>query len=510
MPAQSDTAPKGETGFRNALVLIAAFLALRLLVSWVFPAVIDEAYAIAVSRDWSLSYFDHPPVAFTLARLMAWLTGTESIFVARLPFVIAGAVSAWLVWDITRLAYGGSAAFWALAWYSVAPFFFISAGHFVVPDGPLNLALLATFRLVLPDLLAPDAKLRTGRWLAAGLCFALALASKYQAALFGFSALAFLIASPAHRRLLASPVLWASLAIAMLGLVPTLVWNASHDWISITFQTGRASVGSGTLHPVSFLMIAGSQMAYLLPGTWLVILIASLGGIVWPERTADRLVAWFAIVPPIVFFVIALVSRGSLAHWAMSGFLFGFPLAGRWTANNIDRFRGGILLMFRAACALVPALALIVALQGRYSVAGRIIPDLPADWEFGWELQDWTALPEAWPELGAPSAVIVRNWASGAKAGYALGPAVDVIALSDPRHFRYLETGVPTTAIAVLPSRAGAGDDESKIRSYVKSLKDAGYRPTGTTTVIRQMAGNRTQFKLLAIPVEKREPDDVF
>ena len=502
MPAQSDTDSNGETGVRNPLVLIAAFLALRLLVSWIFPATIDEAYAIAISRDWSLSYFDHPPVAFTLARLMAWLTGTESIFVARLPFVFAGAVSGWLIWDITRLAYGRNAAFWALAWYSVAPFFFISAGHFVVPDGPLNLALLATLRLVLPDLLAPDAKLRTSRWLAAGLCFALALASKYQAALFGFSALVFLIASPAHRRLLASPVLWATLAIAMLGLVPTLVWNASHDWISITFQTGRASVGSGILHPVNFLTVVGTQIVYLLPGTWLVILIASCGGLVRPERTADRLFAWFAIVPPVLFFVIAILSRGSLPHWAMSGFMFGFPLAGRWTANNIDRFRGWIMFTFRAACVLVPAIALIVGLQGRFSLAGRIFPGLSPAWEIGWELQDWTALAEAWPDLGAPPAVIVKNWTSGAKAGHALGPSVDVVPLSDPRHFQYLETGAPNTAIAVLPS--GVGDDERRIRGYVRSLEDAGYRPTGDPTVIRQTAGSRTQFELLAIPVERR------
>jgi len=502
MPAQSDIDSSGETGVRNALLLIAGFLALRLLISWVFPATNDEAYAITVSRDWSLSYFDHPPVAFTLARLMAWLTGTESVAVIRLPFIFAGAVSGWLIWDITRLAYGRSAAFWALAWYSVAPFFFISAGHFVVPDGPLNLALLATLRLVLPDLLAPNAKLRTSRWLSAGLFFALALASKYQAALFGLSALIFLIASPAHRRLLASPTLWATLAIAMLGLVPTLVWNASHDWISITFQAGRASADSGILHPVNFLSVLGGQIIYLLPGTWLVILTASLGGLIRPERTADRLFAWFAIVPPALFLAIALLSRDSLAHWAMSGFIFGFPLAGRWTANNVDRFRGLILFTFRAACALVPAVALIVALQSRYSLAGRVIPGLAQDWEIGRELQDWTALAEAWPALGAPSAVIVKSWTFGAKAGHALGPTIDVIPLSDPRHFQYLETGAHETAIAVLPARAG--DDESMLRDYVRLLENAGYRPTGDPTVISQMAGSRPQFELLVIPVEKQ------
>jgi 4-amino-4-deoxy-L-arabinose transferase-like glycosyltransferase len=490
-----------KDGTRDALLLIAVFLVLRLAVSWFMPATIDEAYAIAVSRAWSLSYYDHPPISFTLARLTAWVAGTENVFVIRLPFILAGTASAWLLHDITRLAYGDRAAFWALAWFSVAPFFFVSGNLFVVPDGPLDLFLLATLRLVLPDLLAPDRPPRTGRWLAAGLSFALALASKYQAVLFGLSALAFLLSSPPHRRLLRSPALWATLAVAFLGLVPTLVWNASHGWVSFGFQAGRAGTGSALLQPVNFLITIIGQMAYILPGTWIVIAVMAVKGVTRPRTPADRLFAWLAILSPVIFLVIALVSRKSLPHWAMSGFLFGFPLAGQWVTGTIDRYRRASLTTWRIVSVAVPAIALAVGLQAGTGIFTRPFFAAAPRWDINWQIQDWSSLRDAWPDMGAPGAVVVRNWTVGAKAGHALGPAVAVAPIFDPRHFRYLETDNPKNAVAVQPARPG--ETAATEAELVNDLNAGGYRITGKPRILRQQNGGFLRFEIIAIPVER-------
>ncbi|WP_193176720.1 glycosyltransferase family 39 protein [Oricola nitratireducens] len=491
-----------KDGTQDAILLIAVFLALRLVVSWFMPATIDESYAIVISRAWSLSYYDHPPLAFTLARLMAWMAGTENAFAIRLPFILAGTASAWLLYDITRLAYGERAAFWALAWFSVAPFFFISGNLFVVPDGPLDLFLLATLRVVLPDLLAPGHPLRTGRWLAAGLCFALALASKYQAVLFGLSALAFLLSSPPHRRLLRSPVLWTTLAVAFIGLVPTLVWNAGHDWVSFGFQAGRAGTGHGSLQPVNFLITVIGQMVYVLPGTWIVIAIMAVRGVMRPRAPADRLFAWFALVPPVIFLAIALVSRKSLPHWAMSGFLFGFPLAGQWVAGASDRYRRVNLTIWRIVSVAVPAIALAVGLHADTGMITRPFYAAAPRWDINWQIQDWSSLRDAWPDLGAPDAVVVRTWTVGAKAGHALGPAVTVVPIFDPRHFRYLETGNPQKAVAVQPAKPGEIDEARAL--LVNDLNAGGYRITGKPRILRQQNGNFLRFEIIAIPVERK------
>ena len=65
---------------RCAWLVIIGFCVVRLIIAAILPAMIDEAYGIAVSRSWSLSYFDHPPICFSLARIMAWLVGSENIY----------------------------------------------------------------------------------------------------------------------------------------------------------------------------------------------------------------------------------------------------------------------------------------------------------------------------------------------------------------------------------------------------------------------------------------------
>jgi len=481
--------------------IVGGFLLLRLALAWIWPATIDEAYAICVSRGMALSYFDHPPIGFTLAGLMARLTGSEAVAVVRLPFVLAGAASGWLIYDITRLAYGPSAGFWALAWYSVAPFFLISAGHFVVPDGPLDLALLATLRLVLPDLLDPAGPPRAGRWLAAGACFAGALAAKYQASLFGVSALAFLLASPAHRRLLHSPVIWGSLAVGVVGLVPTLVWNASHGWISLGFQAARAGTETMALQPVNFLLTAAGQMAYVLPGTWLVALVAAARGIVRPRSVADRVFGWFTIVPPAVFLAIAMVSEDSLPHWAMGGFLCGFPLVGEWTARAVDRRPRLLWTTWWVTVAVIASVALGAGLQARTAWLTRPFFTQAPAYDLDWQMQDWSALAAAWPRFGAPRQVVTRNWVTGAKAGHALGPGVAVVPLVDPRHFQFLDAGPSEVAIAVEPAEPGGR--EAVLGSFPALLQAHGYEPVGEPVIIRQETGGHLRFDVVAIPVRR-------
>ena len=81
---------------------------------------------------------------------MADIFGCECQFVVRLPYVLLGSLSALLLFALTRYAYGEVAAFWATAWYTVAPFFLISAAQSVVPDGPLDFFLLASACLAVP------------------------------------------------------------------------------------------------------------------------------------------------------------------------------------------------------------------------------------------------------------------------------------------------------------------------------------------------------------------------
>ncbi len=425
----------------SVVVLLVAMMLIRLAISAFFPVIVDEAYAVTISRVPALSYFDHPALAFGLARCMVWLTGSEAAFVVRFPYVIMGTLSGWYLFRITKLLYGERAGQIAVAWYSIAPFFFISAGHFVVPDGPLNLFLILTFWLLLP-VFTDDAPMPYTHWCLAGLTMAFALMSKYQSALFGLSILIIMLSDPKLRKILSTPRPWLALSIAACGLLPTILWNAQNDWISFKFQTARA-VGEFSFYWVNFFTMQLGQLLYLTPGIWLAMLWLTAKSLARPINIAEKALAIVAAVPVVVFGFIALSSESSLPHWPLSGFLFAFPFIGCHFATFSEKKTEHYRNIFLVGVIAVPCLATVIALQTYTAFLTRPFftstPRIDADWQ----IVSWSALTEEFTARGIiqdqNSYIVPASWIEGGRAGYALGPGIPVARpLKDPRHFAYL------------------------------------------------------------------------
>ncbi len=203
----------------------------------------DESYALANSGSFQLSFFDHSPVAFWIAGLMQALCGRDiSPILLRLPFVLMftgldlGASTA--SWHAA--AFQSTAGLWAAGLLITAPFFFASAGSFVVPDGPLVLFLLFAAIALATILLDTSDDAHWRDWLLAGLAVGLALLSKYQEVLTLLGALIYhLAASSGNRRWLARPQPYVAALLALLVFAPVLIWNAENQWVSFAFQLGR-------------------------------------------------------------------------------------------------------------------------------------------------------------------------------------------------------------------------------------------------------------------------------
>ena len=79
-------------GFDSPATLVAWTICLgtgiRLLLA---ASVVDlghsEAYYIAASRHFALSYFDHPPLSYWIAWAAMKLTGSDAVLVVRAPFI---------------------------------------------------------------------------------------------------------------------------------------------------------------------------------------------------------------------------------------------------------------------------------------------------------------------------------------------------------------------------------------------------------------------------------------
>ncbi|WP_027055692.1 ArnT family glycosyltransferase [Mesorhizobium erdmanii] len=425
------------------VLLVVAFLIFRIGLASVIPLSIDEAYAVVVSRSHSLSYFDHPPLGFALARFMADMSGCECRLVVRLPYVLLGSASALLLFALTRYAYGAVVAFWAVAWYTIAPFFLISAGHFVVPDGPLDFFLLAAACLAAPMLLGSEPRFAFLRWCAAGVALGLALMSKYQAGIFCISALLVLLLTKPGRGQLRTAGPWVAGAIAALGLLPVVLWNMEHGWISLAFQSGRGTANEGhLLHPGNLATTLLGQAAYLWPPIWLVAMACLWRGARVGTPT-DRFFVLFSALPIVFFDVIALFSAHSLPHWSMSGFLFAFPLVGQWCSVYSTRRPTRLFVSFVIAAGVVSLLAVGFAVQTTTGALTRPFFQRASKFDVNWQLVDWSALTDskiADEIRHANGYVVASNWMQAAKLAYELGPDIPIEVLpGDPRHFQFMD-----------------------------------------------------------------------
>lgn len=447
-----------------ALAIIALGTLARVVAGAVTSLSVDESYAVSVTRRLTLSYFDHPPLAFWIPGVVGKLTGSEAALVLRLPFIALFAGTSWLLYRLTARLFGERAGACAALLLTVSPVFTFSTGGWVIPDGPLMFAMLAA-ALCLERILVEGDDARSWRWwLGAGLFAGLAMLSKYHGVFVAFAALLFTATRRDARRWLLRPEPYVAAALALALFSPALIWNAEHAWVSFRYQGDRGAP-SGGVHLLDLFRSLGGQAAYLLPWIWVPaawLLVKALAG-----GPADKR-AWFLAclaVGPIAFFTLpALGGHPGLPHWEAPGWLFTFPLLGAAADRLLTRapVRGRVWL---AGSALTyGAIWVLGVSQMALGWVGSMAPALVRRGDPSWELVGWQELAPVLAARGLPGPngfVAATRWMDAGKAAYALGPAVPVVCVCEhPHHFHFLnpqERFLGRDAVLVLPPDADTG-----------------------------------------------------
>ena len=416
-------------------LLILATLAVRLAWGAALGLGIDESYMVAAGRHLQPSYFDHPPLSWWLAWGAARVFGSEAAIVVRLPFILLFALTTFLMYRLTAAAFGVAAGFWAAAALNLAPVLSVTAGSWVLPDGPLLAALLAA-TLCLRAALRTRGAAAWGWWLGAGGGAGLALLSKYSALLTIAGALAYLVTDPEGRRWLRRPHPYMAGLLALVLFLPVIVWNAEHGWTSFLFQGGRAG---GHFAPFGPLLALGGAALFLLPWIWLPLLVC--GGIALWRGPSDR-ERWLFLclaAPPIVFFTFVALWSRVLYHWAAPGYLMLLPLLGEAIARR-QREGRSVRAWFAATAALLLVGLALVASEVRFAwlpglADGRLLGRDPAV-----DAIDWTSLRDDLDRRGffdRPGLVVgAVRWLDAGKIDYALGGEVPIVCLGpDPRQY---------------------------------------------------------------------------
>lgn len=433
--------------------MLAAGALLRFLLAESTGLGVDESYAVAVARQLSLSYFDHPPLHFWLAGVMAKLAHSESGEVVRLPFVLCFAGTTWLMYRVGARFFGEHAGALAALLLNISAVFSLTTGGWVLPDGPLMLFMLASVA-VIADILFDDASVSapraarllprgsdTLRWVVAGVFAGLAMLSKYHGVFVLAGTGLFLLTSAPHRKWLARPGPYLGALVAFALFTPVLVWNREHEWVSFAFQFGRAQGASG-LHVGAMLTNIAGQAGYVLPWIWVPLVVVLWGALRTGTRDAAR---WFLVclgIGPIAGFTLIALRGGGLPHWQAPGYLMLFPLLGASVASRLER--GDVLARrwLRWSTWAFVGLVAILATQTANGWLERLAPSLFAK---GDPTTDMVAWRELRPTLDAENMLAhgeflaAPSWIQAGEAAIGTGPDVPVLCLcADPHHFYYM------------------------------------------------------------------------
>ena len=197
---------------RLAVAILIGFFVARAFFAFMLGLGIDESYTIAISRRLcpllfrpsSIASVDH---AFRRSRSGRERRRARALCCRSSWRRVGSPIDSRAVCSVAR------AALIALFALNVTPFFFASAGSWIVPDGPLlfglAMAAWAASRLFFPEPLDDEAS-AWRFWLLVGVGLGLAGLSKYSAVLTAGGLAAFVLLSPKQRRWLKHPAPYVS------------------------------------------------------------------------------------------------------------------------------------------------------------------------------------------------------------------------------------------------------------------------------------------------------------
>src|SRR3954466_13635800 len=210
----------------------------------------DEAHYWLWSERLAPAYFSKGPgIAFAIRASTALFGDSE--FGVRFLSPILGAATSLLLFYFTRKLFNERAAFWLVLGLNAIPLF--NVGNLVMTIDPLSIffwvAAMFTFWLALEK--SANAN---GLWFITGLLIGLGFLAKYTNAFELISIVLVLGLAPRHRREFKRPGFYLLLFAFALCLVPPLIWNYQHTWITLSHLESRGGLdGSLGIHPLELL-----------------------------------------------------------------------------------------------------------------------------------------------------------------------------------------------------------------------------------------------------------------
>lgn len=331
-PTQSDSTWKSRFFWLLAAVVVVRGLFLVFFVQDTDLAG-DEAYYWDWGRRLDWGYYSKPPMIGWLNAITGFLSGNTE-WGPRLGALLLGTLSLVVAWLFTRALFGVRTAFWAALLVVCTPANGALSLFFTI-DAPLVLLWTLGLWLFWRAAESPQA---WGRWILLGLVLGLGVLSKQMMLVFPVLMLVWAALSPADRGLLRRPGLWLAVVIEFVFLVPVLIWNARHHWITVQHTAHHFDDNSHSLgdYIVTFFQFPGLQAAVYSPVTWVMVVVV-LWQLTPRWRSVSRSVLLLLVfsVPVLVVFTLLAMRQEINPNWPAVFYIPGFVLAAAWFEGQI-------------------------------------------------------------------------------------------------------------------------------------------------------------------------------
>ncbi|MBI4665689.1 MAG: glycosyltransferase family 39 protein [Nitrospinae bacterium] len=454
------------------LAILFAATAARIYYAGLFELSLDEPYYWLWSLYPQLSYYDHPPmVAYFI--YAAGLLGDSERFI-RLPAILCmTGVTAFSYAIASGVANSMRVGIWAALLTLAIPMFSVG-GLITTPDSPLLLfwsaALYCGYRAI--DTQKP-------RWFyATGLCYGLAMLSKYTAVFFGPAFLIFLMASPENRHWLFRWTPYLAFILGMAVFSPVVYWNYTHDWASFKFQFSHG------MDPVvdNLRMAAefwGGQVA--LYGLFLFFFIVAasvgIGKLGLRGRRDDYLYLSLMSAPVLLFFVINSLRARMEGNWSAMAYVAAVIAAPIFYARMRERGAGWKKdWLFRGFAASVAVSALLI-IYAHIQIVDPILP-MPQKREISRRIYGWKVLGEESARLlkpmGSGAFMLTGRYQISSLLGYYAPGRPEAYMMAGEGRFGYLGSVDHLKGKNVLYVEETGRVDLNAIKGYFRKVEPAG------------------------------------
>jgi 4-amino-4-deoxy-L-arabinose transferase-like glycosyltransferase len=346
--AQDDPFDQDKRWLHRGYLLLGALLLWRLayIASGLIELSQDEALYWLQSKHLALSYYSKPPLTAYTQFIGTALWG-DNDFGVRFFSPVISALIGFVCLRFCARELNARLGFVLVLIISAIPLLMV--GSTLMTIDPLSVlfwtaAMLTGWRAVQPDGSARH-------WLWVGLWMGLGFLSKYTGLFQLLCWVLFFALWPPARVHLRRPGPYLALLVNFLVALPVLIWNAQHDWVTVTHVGGRADFGHLSHFTARFLFeFIGAEIALLNPVFFAGMIWAGIA--FWRARPRDpRMIYFFSMGAPLVFaYLLQSLHARVLPNWIAPAVVPGlFLMVLYWDGHRrlprVRRlFHGGLIL----------------------------------------------------------------------------------------------------------------------------------------------------------------------